>query len=46
MSGVPRARILNTNSKKKRREHCSRKLEIGEGRKKDFLFQNQKTERI
>ena len=45
-SGVSRACILNTKSRKKRREHCSRKLEKVEGRKKDFLFQNQKIERI
>ena len=45
-SGVPRARVLNTKSRKKRRKHRSCKLEKGEGRKRDFLFQNQKMERI
>ena len=45
-SVVPRARILNAKSSKKGREHCYRKLEKVEGSKKDFIFQNQKTERI
>ena len=43
---APRARISNIKSINKRREHRSRKLERGEGRKKDFLFQNLKIERI
>ena len=40
--GVSCDHILNTNIRKKRREHRSCKIEKGEGRKKDFLFRNQK----
>ena len=35
--GVPRACIINTNILKNRREHRSRKLEKGEGKKKERL---------
>ena len=38
-SRATRARISNIKSRKKRREHPSRKLKKGEGRKKDFIFQ-------
>ena len=37
-----RAYIRNRRIRKKRREPRYRKLEKGEGRKKDFIFQNQK----
>ena len=41
-SRATRARISNIKSRKKIREHRYRKLEKGEGRKKDFIFQNKK----
>ena len=42
VSRATRARILKTKSIKKRRDHCSRKLEKGEEREKNFIFENPK----
>ena len=39
---VHRARISDIKRGKKRREPCSRRLKKGEGKKEDFLLQNQK----